>query len=398
MFFYTQNVKIYSDSFHIRFVQRGDLWKQTTRPTSNGVQNSHTKDNAAKIVFGDPVLCAQFLKGYTDIPLFKEIKPEDIENVSSHFLPLFQESRDSDTVNKIRIGDFEIYLIALIEHQSENDFDMSFRILRYIVFIWTDYAAQQEKLHKGITKSKAFLYPPILPIVYYEGTSTWSAPLNFKDRVFLSDVFGDYIPSFHYLVVPLNKYSKQDLIEKNDELSLIFLINQLQNSSEFHALKDIPKEYTEHLTENTPDYLLKIIGKVIAVLLHKLNIPDEEVYEVTDQITRRKFSMMFDNFQAYDVQETRRVSREEGRLEGRIEGERAGRIEGERTGRIEGEQLHLIKLVIKKIEKQCSAAQISEILEEPLDIIQQIYDIALCQAPDYNADKILKELNSKTVS
>ena len=383
-------------------------------PTSNGVQNSHTKDNAAKIVFGDPVLCAQFLKGYTDIPLFKEIKPEDIENVSSHFLPLFQESRDSDTVNKIRIGDFEIYLIALIEHQSENDFDMSFRILRYIVFIWTDYAAQQEKLHKGITKSKAFLYPPILPIVYYEGTSTWSAPLNFKDRVFLSDVFGDYIPSFHYLVVPLNKYSKQDLIEKNDELSLIFLINQLQNSSEFHALKDIPKEYTEHLTENTPDYLLKIIGKVIAVLLHKLNIPDEEVYEVTDQITRRKFSMMFDNFQAYDVQETRRVSREEGRLEGRIEGERAGRIEGERagriegeragriegerTGRIEGEQLHLIKLVIKKIEKQCSAAQISEILEEPLDIIQQIYDIALCQAPDYNADKILKELNSKTVS
>ena len=97
--------------------------------------------------------------------------------------------------------------------------------------------------------------------------------------------------------------------------------------------------------------------------------------------------MMFDNFQAYDVQETRRVSREEGRLEGRIEG---GRIEGERTGRIEGEQLHLIKLVIKKIEKQCSVAQISEILEEPLDIIQQIYDIALCQAPDYNADKILK--------
>lgn len=143
-------------------------------------------------------------------------------------------------------------------------------------------------------------------------------------------------------------------------------------------------------SEDTPDYLLKIIGKVIAVLLHKLNVPDEEVYEVTDQITRRKFSMMFDNFQAYDVQETRRVSREEGRLE--------GRIEGERTGRIEGEQLHLIKLVIKKIEKQCSAAQISEILEEPLDIIQQIYDIALCQAPDYNADKILKELNSKTVS
>ena len=255
---------------------------------------------------------------------------------------------------------------------------MSFRILRYIVFIWTDYAAQQEKLHKGITKSKAFLYPPILPIVYYEGTSTWSAPLNFKNRVFLSDVFGDYIPSFNYLVVPLNKYSKQDLIEKNDELSLIFLINQLQSSSEFHNLKDIPKEYTEHLTDNTPDYLLKIIGKVIAVLLHKLNVPDEEVYDITDQITRRQFSMMFDNFQAYDVQETRRVSREKGRLE--------------------GEQLLLIKLVIKKLEKHYSAKQIAEFLEEPLDTIQPICDIALQQAPYYDADKIFEELSTKLIN
>ena len=183
---------------------------------------------------------------------------------------------------------------------------------------------------------------------------------------------------FITLVVPLNKYSKQDLIEKNDELSLIFLINQLQNSSEFHALKDIPKEYTEHLTDNTPDYLLKIIGKVIAVLLHKLNVPDEEVYDITDQITRRKFSMMFDNFQAYDVQETRRVSREEGRIEGKIE----------------SEQLLLIKLVIKKLEKNYSAEQIAEILEESLDTIQPIYDIALRQAPDYNTDKVFEELNS----
>ena len=190
----------------------------------------------------------------------------------------------------------------------------------------------------------------------------------------MSDVFGDYIPSFNYLIVPLSKYSKQDLIEKNDELSLIFLINQLQSSSEFHDLKDIPKEYMEHLTENTPDYLLKIIGKVIAVLLHKLNVPDEEVYDITDQITRRQFSMMFDNFQAYDVQETRRVSREEGRLE--------------------GEQLLLIKLVIKKLEKNYSAEQIAEILEESLDTIQPIYDTVLRQAPDYDADKVFEELNS----
>ena len=39
-----------------------------------GTQCSRKKTTLLKIVFGDPVLCAQFLKGYTDIPLFKEIK------------------------------------------------------------------------------------------------------------------------------------------------------------------------------------------------------------------------------------------------------------------------------------------------------------------------------------
>ena len=44
--------------------------------------------------------------------------------------------------------------------------------------------------------------------------------------------------------------------------------------------------------------------------------------------------MLFDSFEAYDVQETRRISREEG----------------ERAGRIEGEQLYLIKKLSKKFK------------------------------------------------
>ena len=71
--------------------------------------------------------------------------------------------------------------------------------------------------------------------------------------------------------------------------------------------------------------------------------------------------MMFDSFEAYDVQETRRISREEG----------------ERAGRIEGEQLYLIKQVIKRIIKNISVSQIAADLLEPLDTIQPIYDLSL---------------------
>lgn len=92
--------------------------------------------------------------------------------------------------------------------------------------------------------------------------------------------------------------------------------------------------------------------------------------------------MMFDTFEAYDVQETRRISREEG----------------ERAGRIEGEQLCLIKQIIKKIQKHYSIERISDNLDESPDTIQPIYDLAMSQAPDFDAEKILNQLTSLNTS
>ena len=82
--------------------------------------------------------------------------------------------------------------------------------------------------------------------------------------------------------------------------------------------------------------------------------------------------MMFDSFEAYDVQETRCVSREEGK------------------------QLYLIKQIIKKIIKNISVSQIATDLLEPLATIQPIYDLAIKQAPDFDTEKILAQLIPKT--
>ena len=248
--------------------------------------------------------------------------------------------------------------------------------------ILNDYEAEQERLHPGITKTKDFKYPPILPVIYYEGTDAWTAVHNFKDRVYLSDVFGKYIPDFEYLIVPLRAYTNQELIEKQDELSLIFLINKLRSSEEFKNLKEIPKEYFNNLEENTPDYLLKLIGKIVAAFLYRMNIPRKEVEEFTDQIMRREFDMLFDSFEAYDVQETRRISREEG-LE-------AGREEGLITGRTE----ERIRIICKMFLKNRSVAEIADLLEEDEREIQKICDIAVKYAPDYDTDKILEELKT----
>lgn len=292
-------------------------------PKESVIKNSKAKDNGAKLVFDDPVLCAQFLRGYVDIDLLKDVQPEDIEDISERFLPMWQEGRDSDSVKKIRLKhplensleEQSLFLITIIEHQSKVYYDMSFKILRYVVMVLTEHENEQEKLHPGITKTKDFRYPPILPIVYYEGNKRWTAERNFKNRTYLSNTLGKYIPDFEYLVVPLSDYTNEQLIDKRDELSLIMLINKLKTSADFKNLKEIPPEYFENLAENTPEYLLKLIGKIISVFLYRLNVPRKEVEDFTDQIERREFNMLFDSFEAYDVQETRRISKAEDILE-----------------------------------------------------------------------------------
>lgn len=215
----------------------------------------------------------------------------------------------------MRLKGCDLFLIAIVEHQSEVCYDMAFRLLRYIVMVLTDYESEQEKRSPGITRTKEFRYPPILPIVYYEGTGRWTAAQNFRDRVYLNDILGQYIPDFQYIVVPVASYTNEELIEKKDELSLIMLINKLRNSADFKRLKEIPEEYFEELSEKTPQYLLELIGKIIAVFLYRLNVPRPEVERFTDQIKGGDFQMLFDSFEAYDVQETRRISRAEGKAE-----------------------------------------------------------------------------------
>ena len=127
---------------------------------------------------------------------------------------------------------------------------------------------------------------------------------------------------------------------------------------------------------------MKLIGKIVAAFLYRMNIPRKEVEEFTDQIMRREFDMLFDSFEAYDVQETRRISREEG-LE-------AGREEGLITGRTE----ERIRIICKMFQKNRSVAEIADLLEEDEREIQKICDIAVKYAPDYDADKILEELKT----
>lgn len=120
------------------------------------------------------------------------------------------------------------------------------------------------------------------------------------------------------------RWKSRQLVEKNDELSLLMLINRLQSSAEFREL-NLPEDYFKNLSENSTDELLDIIAKVTATMLRHLNLPEKEVAEFTDQVKERKMAELFEHFKDVDIPAVRKKARKEGLKKGLAK----GRTEGE---------------------------------------------------------------------
>ena len=44
-----------------------------------------TRDVNSKVIFHNPSLCSEFLRDNIDIPILKNVRPEDIEDVSTQY-------------------------------------------------------------------------------------------------------------------------------------------------------------------------------------------------------------------------------------------------------------------------------------------------------------------------
>ena len=292
-----------------------------------GILNSQLKDSSSKIIFEDNILCSQFLRDYVDLPFFKNVKPEDIEDVSEHFVPLFAEEREADRVKRVTISsEIPFFLISLIEHKTKVEYNIHMQIFRYMVYIWESYERDMEKEHPGISRRKGFKYPPILPIVYYEGKGKWTAPAAFSERVLFGESFRKYLPDFTFYLCPLHELSNESLIEHGDEISLVMLINKIQSIEDIELFRKLPAEKLDRIIKNTPEYLLDIITKVLKAFLVRENVPVEETEELIGKVKDRKMGQLFENMDKMDIQAERRKTEAERK---RTEAERR-RTEAER--------------------------------------------------------------------
>ena len=100
--------------------------------------------------------------------------------------------------------------------------------------------------------------------------------------------------------------------------------------------------------------------------------------EVVDMMTA-------DEYELHALDLIARANEKKGRI--------AGKIEGKIEGKLEGSTTKLIELIVKKIQKGKQPPAIADELEENVDEVQRIFDIAVKHAPDYDPEEIYQELN-----
>jgi len=92
------------------------------------------KDNIYKKIFAEPELFVEFLESFVPVDALKNLSPENVEDLSERYLPLFSDNKDSDTVKKISIGGGEdLFVIGIVEHESEINYTSSFKMLNELV-------------------------------------------------------------------------------------------------------------------------------------------------------------------------------------------------------------------------------------------------------------------------
>lgn len=276
------------------------------------------KDVNAKVIFDDPLLCSQFLRDNIDIPILKSVQPEDIEDVTAHYQTFIGSDYRADTVKKVKlriskdiqtlenIENESLYLISLIDHKSGVDYDVSMQLLKYMVCIWTQYEKEMETIQKGISNLKDFRYPPILPIVYYEGIGKWTVGMHLHERVLMNQIFGEYIPDFTYRLVRIQDYSNTDLLARGDEMSFLMMINKIQTVEEYNHFLDVERDAISRIFKKAPEHIIAIFADTVASLCRRLKATETETAECVERVRKRQVGYLFENMEKMDIQTERK--------------------------------------------------------------------------------------------
>lgn len=121
------------------------------------------------------------------------------------------DKRQNDVLFRVPFKDdtSEAWVCVLLEHQSEPDPLLGFRLLRYMVGVWNLQLRTKRRRKRARLRGRL---TPIIPIVFYTGRRPWSTSLSLEAAMDLPQALARFVPRHDTLFLDLKETSSNDLV------------------------------------------------------------------------------------------------------------------------------------------------------------------------------------------
>ena len=134
----------------------------------NQKNNKNSHDVFVKKAMSDKNVAREFFEANLPQDILSQVDLSTLKQEKENYFDNTLGNGIVDLIYSVNFGLDKGYLIALVEHQSSQDYKMPLRIMKYVLRICDDY----------LKKNKGGKIPLIYPILFYNGEKKYTAPLS----------------------------------------------------------------------------------------------------------------------------------------------------------------------------------------------------------------------------
>ena len=168
----------------------------------------------------------------------------------------------------------EVLIYILIEHQSEPDISMGFRMLFYMTQIWDTQRREWER--DKVPKSQ-WNFRPILPVLFYTGKPSWDTPISITDAMKqIPKPLERFVPSHDTLFLNLKATDKEKLTAYEHPFGWLLRVIQQENASteELVSELELAIQQLEKLPQKESNQWIRAMHYIL-LLIYNRREPEE---------------------------------------------------------------------------------------------------------------------------
>jgi predicted transposase/invertase (TIGR01784 family) len=196
-------------------------WVLESDARYDALDNRH--DKGYKYLLSVKKVFVELLRSFVNQGWVNKIDENDIERIDKSFILKDFREKEADLIYRVKLDGREVFFYLLLELQSTVDFQMPYRLLQYMMGIWSGILNDTQK---NIVERKDFKLPVIVPCVLYNGRDNWTVCKSFRETLEAYELFDEYILNFRYILFDVKRYDENKLLELANVIGAAFFIDQ----------------------------------------------------------------------------------------------------------------------------------------------------------------------------